>query len=440
MISYIHRAIFVTCLSLQPFFAASAIDFDGDNFADFISIEIDQNQDLNWYALDINDSARRYLGKFGTVGNHIALGRWSGGNSSSKALIKKNSSGSFEWNIELNSGVRKLNFGQYPAQVVAGLDMDNNGAIDPAVVSVQNTSLVWQVIQNPALDQSAQAREVSFGTKSKIPFFANIDSQGDQLAIASYNKSRVLSVRYKNLSTGKVKSQSIRNLTTNPSAILPVEMDNGKDALFLINKQGKSIEITIVNGNKKVKTIRTTGEEIVVGKYLGHTRDILVVKRGPNKALFIDAMGNTKSFKLDLSGILVDEININSFSDSDETPTPETPSPRAPNPRCAGVADSREHLLYKPVSDTSGNAVVVFDSKYSQEFAAVKIELKDGTFAEGWWKGLALWGNPDVGGPRQHWRTNVRSSQIKDNALIIATDSDQECRFTIPGSGLKRWE
>jgi len=110
------------------------------------------------------------------------------------------------------------------------------------------------------------------------------------------------------------------------------------------------------------------------------------------------------------------------------------------NPVCVGTADSRAHLLWKPVSDTSGNAVAVFDGKYKKEFKSVKAELKSGQFEELFWKPLELLGNPDKDGPRQHWRSRNKCSQFKSKALIIADDGYQACRFVLPGDACKRWE
>lgn len=110
------------------------------------------------------------------------------------------------------------------------------------------------------------------------------------------------------------------------------------------------------------------------------------------------------------------------------------------NPVCKGEQDSRAHLLWKPVSDTSGNAVAVFDGKYKKEFISVKAELKSGSFEELFWKPLQLWGNPDKDGPRQHWRSRNKCGLFKDKALIIADDGYQACRFRLPGDACRRWE
>lgn len=121
--------------------------------------------------------------------------------------------------------------------------------------------------------------------------------------------------------------------------------------------------------------------------------------------------------------------------------TPKPTQGSGSNPACVGVMNSREHLLWKPVSDTSGNAVVVFDGKYKREFNSVKLELADSKFEELFHKGLELWGNPDKDGPRQHWRSRNKCSKVKQRALILADDGYQVCKFQLPaGDVCKRYE
>jgi hypothetical protein len=124
------------------------------------------------------------------------------------------------------------------------------------------------------------------------------------------------------------------------------------------------------------------------------------------------------------------------------TPRP-TPTPKpvtSTNPVCVGVPDSRQHLLWKPVSDTNSNAVLVTDGKYKREFLQMKVELKNGTFQSFQNGNLLLWGNPDKDGPRQHFRFPVKATSVKASALIIADDGLQECRWKLPGDATKRWE
>lgn len=454
MFSYTKLTIFVTIISLvTPLFGALAIDFDKDGVSDFVLVNINDKGKLDWSAIDVNDSARRSLGQFGNAGNHLAVGDWSADATTSKALVSRKSTGEFEWNIELPSGKKSLMFGTYPSKVVSGLDFDNNGAIDPALLSEGDKTYDWKIMGNPGIAAAATVSDVSFGSKNGYPFFANLEGRGDGVAVASVTKKGTLIIRYRAMDTGKIKKVSVPNFPGSVIDVLPIALKTGSDALFVVSNSGGVKKGTIINGKKKVRRVKISGSDITVGNYLGTGTEIVAVKSDAASVTFIDLRGGKSNVPLDLNGIVVDDININGFGEPKDTgggtpgggndgggSTPQ-PSKRPPNASCTGgILDSTQHLLYKPVSDTSGNAVIVFDSKYSREFTSVKIQLRDGTFLDGWWHGLELWGNPDSFGPRQHWRTNVRASQVADNALIIASDLTQECRFQIPGSSSRRWE
>lgn len=426
--------------------SAFAIDFDQDGLADFISINVNSAGQLEWSAIDLNDGLKKSLGQLGKSGDHLAVGEWKSDGKTSKAVISQSKSGRFTWTVESSSVQQEFIFGAYPAKVIAGLDLDNNGALDPVLVSPAIKNLAWQVMLNPGIATGKAAiKEYRFGKINAVPFYANPDGAGDQIATAEVLKNGLLNLQFKNLKTGKVAKRQVGNFRQSLSLILPVAQSDNRDILFAISQKGSRFYISIINGRRIIKRLQIEGDEIVVGRYLSSQSEVVAIRQGSDSALVIDSKGGLSKAKLDLSGILVDQININSFPDPELTP-PEnivTPKPaeRSPNPRCsAAVADSRQHLLYKPVSDTMGTTVLVFDSKYTTEFSSVKLQLKDGSFAEGWWKGLVLWGNPDAFGPRQHWRTYVKAAQVADNALIIANDGTQECRFAIPGSSSKRWE
>jgi len=118
-----------------------------------------------------------------------------------------------------------------------------------------------------------------------------------------------------------------------------------------------------------------------------------------------------------------------------------TPPPVTSNPTCGTKElDASKHLLWKPVSDSSGNAVIVFDGKYKQEFLEVKAETKAGGVESAFWKPLILWGNPDSDGPRQHWRLRQQCQKYKDKGLIIADDGVQVCKFRLQKNACIRQE
>lgn len=81
--------------------------------------------------------------------------------------------------------------------------------------------------------------------------------------------------------------------------------------------------------------------------------------------------------------------------------------------------------LYKPVSDETGagggNVVVLFDSKFNQEFESCTLSLADGTAhnlsclkAEFTEVPFSCFSNGD----RQTWRAGVRCEEVSDNPIV----------------------
>lgn len=430
---------------LFPLINVFAIDFDSDGLDDFILVDINEKGRLEWFALDTNDGQRRSLGLFGKVGDHLAVGNWSGDGGSSKGFIRKNDNGTFDWTIDLPSGRRGLGFGSYPDLVVSGMDADGNAALDPATITKSKGKLRWKVLLNPGTGDTGDLIETTFGTKKDLPFFANLDGKGDQIGIARVDKRGVLIVKFRRVLSGKKKTLRYKKFNSKLFKILPARQKNGKDILYAVSKRGKRFRVTVLKRNRKLRTLRVTGDEVVVGSYFEPGQEVLLVRNATERSFLVNQNGKKSEVSLTLDGILVDEINVNTFEESSKpgeiNPAP-TPEPqRGKNPSCTGgTHPSTDHLLYKPVSDTTGNVVLVFDSKYKQAFESVQIQLRDGSYTDAWWKGLELWGNPDSGGERQHWRTNVRASEVRNNALILIEDKSQKCRFALPGSSTKRWE
>lgn len=135
---------------------------------------------------------------------------------------------------------------------------------------------------------------------------------------------------------------------------------------------------------------------------------------------------------------IVDDIN----SDTEESPSASatvTPSPISTpiveNPVATGVENFKDGAgknLWKPVSDTTGNLVVVLHAKYKKEFSGgCFVERKDGKqeklFCGGVYK---CFGNPDSIGERLHMRSNIKCNQAKE-VKVVCREAKQEVTFTV---------
>src|SRR6476660_3556774 len=104
MISYLRFATFVACSFVFQITNSFASDFDQDGIADFVLITVNQQNQLEWSAIDVNDVAKRSLGQLGELGDHVAVGRWTADGKSSKAIIHRGANNQYEWNLDLSKG------------------------------------------------------------------------------------------------------------------------------------------------------------------------------------------------------------------------------------------------------------------------------------------------------------------------------------------------
>lgn len=101
------------------------------------------------------------------------------------------------------------------------------------------------------------------------------------------------------------------------------------------------------------------------------------------------------------------------------------------NPICNGNNSvNGTGFLFKPVSASNGNLVVLFPTVFESEFLSVKIMRLDGTVEEGEFSGFN-------NGQRQHWRFSMPGEFYL--GTITAESLNGECTWIVPDTS-KRTE
>ncbi len=137
------------------------------------------------------------------------------------------------------------------------------------------------------------------------------------------------------------------------------------------------------------------------------------------------------------------------------TPTPRpsvspTSQPSGENPNVNGAVqyfgDGPGKNLWKPVSDTSGNLVIVLASIWKKEFnQGCTIDKNDGTKEKLFCGGnLVCFGNPDSSGPRLHLRTRIKCDKAAE-VKVTCVEDKQTVIFTLKDKTklkevCKRWD
>ena len=90
------------------------------------------------------------------------------------------------------------------------------------------------------------------------------------------------------------------------------------------------------------------------------------------------------------------------------------------NPICLTVQDIGNGFLWKPVSESNGNLVVLFPKDFTETFQSVTVNGESGNFS-----GFA-------NGDRQHWRFSKSGAEYEAPAIVKAISMGGECEWVIP--------
>lgn len=114
------------------------------------------------------------------------------------------------------------------------------------------------------------------------------------------------------------------------------------------------------------------------------------------------------------------------------TPTP-TMTPNSMNPSCNSVmgVDGPGGFLWKPKSDSNGNAVVLLPGTFQARFDRVEKKRKDGQTESFTFTGFS---NFDQDGLRQTWRGSKPGGSYTSNSNVVATLGDTMCKWKIGNS------
>jgi len=127
---------------------------------------------------------------------------------------------------------------------------------------------------------------------------------------------------------------------------------------------------------------------------------------------------STDSSTNDSNNIIDNSLNI---TEDSESPDPLTDNDDGFNPDCSeniNGTDGVGGFLWKPVSESTGNLVILFPASYDQRFMSVSTFLPDGSVEAGEFRGF-------TNGDRQTWRFNFSGDRYTGRVIVDATT--QEC-------------
>jgi|GEM_PF-7082852 len=419
------------------FLFGAPTDFNSDGISDFASIKA--TNPLSW-------DTERGPSTFGSLGDHLASGDYNKNNKTNKAVITSNGT----WKSPLG----EFNFGDLTSLFISGADFDGDNGDDALIIdqNCRNGRKQAYYRLNP-FDSAASNTSIKVGTKGSFYSYADVNSDGrDDLCWSralktqkEYN-TKFLIKCIDVITNQKLASFRVPKLE---GQFFPIKLDNNAPDLFAIpvrNKVRKKYLIKNINGST-ISSIMFRGNGIItVGNYSNLPGEEIAFTNKDEKIIF-NPLSNYIYKTAGSEDIVFDDININSFKKLNclctsskikkykgckkivET-TPTNPTPTQGNgqtcQRYEGITDGPGNWLHKPVSESTGSVVNLFNPN-SRPTRCNYLDSNFNVFKSAYFSGDT---NPD----RPTWRPNGGghcSSYPKP--LIVSCDiSGVNTCFNIP--------
>lgn len=355
--------------------ALTAGDINGDGSSDITLIQIQGDSTLAWSEFSkVGALIPESSITFGQAGNHIVLANWASKTRAQRATVSLSGS-NLLWSIVSDQAtVVTRTFGSAQGTFLAGGDFNGNGFADVALIEKPaegSTLYKWRVRadflkdvgQGGAMQKKVQ--KFDFGTVGDVAFYMNPDRKNDWLAVLGANTGGSGSViRLKNPKDGKTRRFTVPGFTYASIRPLPIRQKAGGDLLALATHSGGNTVVTFVNANgRTVSQATLPGEgELIVGDFLATAGQELAIQTDSGILVRSPVNGEEAGIALP-AGILIDDININSF---DSDPSEPSCSDETLDPH-----DGTDRFLWKPAGVNSGTLRVLFPQIWTGKIVEV---------------------------------------------------------------------
>lgn len=415
-------ALLLCTLTVLPTQAAAArhyIDLDGDGVADVAGYYVQNDGSPNEIAVQYlaSSNAEVFLTEFGTSDERAVPADYDGDGTTDLAVVGVNEASQLRWRFKLSSqdgDESELIFGESSDLVLAGCFFDEDQKSDPALI--RGGTLYYQQ------SSTAELGELALPYASELFSCADLNGDGrDELVLVRAEERRrknrtsvVASIIAINPESGE--QTVVKSLRYKLAALHAADLDgDGTDEVGFLRSAaaGYGSVYFVVNGSLLRK--RTAKfEEITFGPLTSGSAAYGAIARRRASEIYdsyaslLDASPAVQT-ALDRADYVLPAVQLLSLA-SEVTTIEGCDELHDPY-------DGANGFLWKPISDTTGNAVVLFPSNLTG-IKQVKF-VKDGLeIEEPFYSGNA-------NGGRDHYRSRKRASSFPKNFLVRGMHSSK---------------
>ena len=336
-------------------------DYDRDGLSNLIMVGVKSDQT---YLFNVaHDSARYSSFIFGNSKQDVVFGDYDGDGKANPVVVRtsRTKAKEIEW-IQLDGlgTLRSLHWGRVGDRPVAG-DFDGDGRYDPAVTRINDKKLVWFIY----LSTGEKIQNLNFGNKADYPFAADINGDGiDEIIVAKKVQNNIYWY-YRAVKNNK-ETEKVSWGINGDRILRPYDANgDGRADLIVARNVGTIKQFYIkFTGTKDSKTVSfgASTDYALAGHYTSSTSADVAVYRQSSAMLYatniltgsvigISTAGKS-GFPLPSDGVR----NINS-----------TIGKSFDGVQCDVTSDFYDGsggALWKPVSESHGNAIFLLPAKY----------------------------------------------------------------------------
>ena len=426
-------------------------DFDTDGGSDQTVVRIQADNSLLWLSRGLAASSATQIGEFGRSGDHLIVARWRGLSKPEVGVVTLDrTTRKVTWKIVDQIGdTQQVEFGKRGDLLISGADFNADGIADAAVARKAGRAVKWDIWPNMLAASGSSASPVAtlrFGRNGDRLFFVSPDGGGDWMGRLGKTRSGRAIVKLKSFVSGEVRSYAgypAFAVSAQRPRPFPLRSPSAGDVLGfeLANGSGTSYVFTNLDGSEFYRKTVTGKPIAVVGEFLADAGEELAYATDGEWSV-LNPFSGAESALTSLSGIPVDEINVNTLTRSSSNnngsdPDPTPPPGGNPGSECARVSPWPGSHIYKTIGsnhftdirrNTIGlvikaggvgpfpNCVAALDTKGNQ-VAVLGLYAKGAGWAARYYAGIGCGSGTPYNGSRvaSIARSNTGSSSIYMN-------------------------
>jgi|GEM_PF-4515194 len=440
--------IFITPLS-----SALAGDFDDDGIPDFIIIQPQEDDSLNWTSVTSSSVFTEHEmiagGEgFGQVGFDVAAADWMGAGSPQLAITRETEEEEIQWRLKGAESNHNVIFGSEGDSTISGADFDGNGLADAAVVDSDGLYSIRLNIFGDVEGGEVTPSTVSYEFRKRharigFPTFVDNNNSGEDnpaFVLSRNNRSSNRS-RYVLIHQDEDGEQTRVRFAGNTRGELiyaaPISTSTRDFVLTVTQIRPKRHQVRIHDSQTGEMLIRKGHRgpgTVVIGDWLSRGYEQYGVRQ-PRKVTIVDPFvdGTQTVLVATESGILADTVNINSNQSG------------GGNGQC-GVSVMRPAIVchqcapntWIPRSESDGRGVFLAHNKYNGRISSVQVVRKSDCSVLGTGRFAGLHNPWGATGLRSHWRYSQTGSSFGNDLIIkLNRTNGPAIGYDLPRGGVR---